>query len=76
MGERKIVRGGTRGSVFRAVAAERLRDAEVLLEQGRPGGAVYLAGYALECVLKWAVTRHECTPYLAADLEIHNSTSY
>jgi hypothetical protein len=64
MGERKIGRGGTRGSVFRVVAAERLRDAEVLLNQDRPGGAVYLAGYALECALKWAVTRHVEKVYL------------
>jgi len=37
---------------FWQAAKQRLRDAEILLEQVRTTGAVYLAGYAVECVLK------------------------
>ena len=38
--------------LFRRVAEERLGDAKVLLSAGRETGAVYLAGYAVECALK------------------------
>ena len=70
--KRNIKPGGTRGTVFREVAHVRLKDAAVLLEQGRFAGAIYLAGYAVECLLKWAITcRRECV-YLPAELEIHN----
>jgi hypothetical protein len=48
-----------------------LKDAAVLLQQERYAGAIYLAGYAVECLLKWAVTeKRECV-YLPAELEIH-----
>lgn len=33
-------------------ATERLKDARKLLENDRATGAVYLAGYAVECILK------------------------
>lgn len=36
----------------RKAAMKRLQDARVLLEQGRYRGAMYLAGYAVECKLK------------------------
>jgi hypothetical protein len=49
----------------------RLQDASVLLQYERYPGAIYLAGYALECLLKWAITqRRECV-YLPAELETH-----
>lgn len=37
---------------FYRVAFQRLEEAEVLLEAGYCNGAVYLAGYAVECMLK------------------------
>lgn len=37
---------------YYAAAKERLRDAEALLSAGRRTGAVYLAGYTVECTLK------------------------
>ena len=69
---RNIRPGGTRGTVFREVSSVRLADAEVLLDQKRFGGAIYLAGYALECLLKLSIThRRECV-YLPANFEIHD----
>jgi hypothetical protein len=37
---------------FYTVALHRLEDATILLKNGRTTGAVYLAGYAVECILK------------------------
>lgn len=37
---------------FYRVAFQRLEEAEVLSDAGYNGGAVYLAGYAVECMLK------------------------
>lgn len=45
----------TRGTVFKAVARLRFTEAEVLQRQKHLLGAVYLAGYAIECHLKYAV---------------------
>lgn len=66
-----VRRGSTRGTVFREVARIRLEDAEVLLDRRRHGGAVYLAGYAVECAFKFAITRRRGEPYLPAEMEIH-----
>ena len=55
--KRRIAPGGTRGTLFQAVAQIRLRDADILLKEQRHEGALYLAGYAIECILKWGVTR-------------------
>ena len=68
---RLIAPGGTRGTVFREVARVRLDDSAVLLSNKRYRGALYLAGYAIECVLKWAVTQRTGQRYLPAELEIH-----
>lgn len=38
--------------LFYRVAHERFVDAELLLANGRTTGAVYLAGYSVECMLK------------------------
>jgi len=71
--QRKINPGGTRGTIFREVARIRLEDAEVLLKRKRYGGAVYLAGYAVECRLKWAITEQRWPdPYLPAEFEKHD----
>ena len=37
---------------FYRCAFERYREADVLLKANHPTGAVYLAGYAIECILK------------------------
>jgi hypothetical protein len=42
---------------YRAVAQERLADAQALFSAGRFAGAYYLAGYAIECALKACITR-------------------
>jgi HEPN domain-containing protein len=70
--KRTIQPGGTRGTVFEQVARVRLGDAAVLLAQQRYAGAIYLAGYAVECLLKWAITRRREHVYLPANFEIHD----
>jgi HEPN domain-containing protein len=37
---------------FRRVALQRFEDAQLLFDGGRNTGAIYLAGYAVECTLK------------------------
>src|SRR2546429_5719031 len=70
--KRTIQPGGSRGTLFESAARSRLEDAAVLLEHERFSGAIYLAGYALECLLKWAVTRRRNLVYLPAELETHD----
>src|ERR1019366_8168802 len=70
--KRFIKPGGTRGTLFKEVARHRLEDAAALLNQERYAGAIYLAGYALECLLKWAVTRRASLVYLPAAFETHD----
>jgi HEPN domain-containing protein len=41
--------------LFYRVATQRFLDAELLLDQQRTTGAVYLAGYSVECMLKAVV---------------------
>ena len=69
---RLIPRGGTRGTVFLEVANIRRQDAAVLFANKRYRGALYLAGYAIECLLKWAVTHRRNLLYLPEKLEIHD----
>jgi HEPN domain-containing protein len=38
--------------LFYRCAKQRYEEAEILLEAGHPTGAVYLAGYGIECMLK------------------------
>ena len=68
---RQRARGGTRGTVYLQLSIMRLKDANVLLENRRYAGAIYLAGYAIECRLKWAVTQRNQIDYLPAEYEIH-----
>ncbi|MBI2927521.1 MAG: hypothetical protein HYY24_17635 [Verrucomicrobia bacterium] len=70
--KRRIAPGGTRGTRFQAVARIRLKDADILLKEQRPEGALYLAGYAIECILKWGVTRRRDVVHLPAELETHD----
>jgi hypothetical protein len=70
--KRNIPSGATRGTVFREVARLRLGDAAALLDQQRYQGAIYLAGYALECLLKHAITRKLQGVHLPAKFETHN----
>jgi hypothetical protein len=66
------VRGGTRGAVYREVAQVRMGDAAALLAKGRFNGAIYLAGYAIECQLKFAYCRRRDELYLPERLEVHD----
>ena len=70
--KRQTQPGGTRGTVFREVAALRLKDAETLLRAKRFQGSLYLAGYAIECLLKFGVTRRQNCLYLPVELETHD----
>ncbi len=44
-------------------AKQRYEDAQMLLEAGRTTGAVYLAGYAVECILKALLLANVTPPY-------------
>lgn len=68
----RIAKGGTRGTVYRDVATLRIEDAGNLLQNERRNGAVYLAGYAIECQLKYAFCRRKNSVYLPASLEVHD----
>ncbi len=68
----RIPKGGTRGTIYREVARLRLDDAETLLDRSRFNGAIYLAGYAVECHLKYAVCDRKNVLYLPATLEVHD----
>lgn len=65
-------RGGTRGIVFREIARMRLEDAKILLNETRFSGAIYLAGYAIECQLKYAFCARNNQFDLPARLETHD----
>ena len=59
---------------FQRLAAVRLRDARVLLENGSYDGAYYLVGYAVECALKACIaklTRRYDFPDRSVVLESH-----
>ena len=56
---------------LQALAEDRLKDAEVLLANGRFGAAYYLAGYAVECALKACIAKLT----KAEDFPIKNSTT-
>lgn len=51
-------RGSAEVRRFREVALQRFEDAEVLLANSRTNGAMYLAGYAIECMLKALLLAH------------------
>jgi hypothetical protein len=38
--------------LFYRCAKQRFEESEILLKAGKPTGAVYLAGYSIECILK------------------------
>ena len=44
-------------SDFQKLVSQRLKDAEVLLQNRRYSGAYYLAGYAVECGLKACIAK-------------------
>ena len=72
MAARQIAAGGTRGTVFREAALQRLLDSETLFGEQRANGAIYLAGYAIECHLKYACCSLRDLTYLPANLETHS----
>ena len=56
----------TRGTVFHDVARDRINDATSLIKANRYNGAIYLAGYAIECHLKYACCDRKEEMYLPA----------
>lgn len=68
----RMARGGTRGTVYRDVARLRMGDAESLFSHRRHNGAIYLAGYAIECHLKFAYCQRKDELYLPERLEVHD----
>lgn len=69
--KRQPAKGTTPGTRYREVAQCRLKDSAVLHSKGRFDAAVYLAGYAVECRLKYAITRRQSVAKLPADHEHH-----
>src|SRR5437773_6392791 len=72
MPARRIRPGGTRGTVYKEVARLRQQDAMCLLNGRRYTGSVYLAGYAIECHLKFAICRRKEYIHLPAKFEVHD----
>ncbi|HEY5312785.1 MAG TPA: HEPN domain-containing protein [Pirellulales bacterium] len=58
---------GAESRRFYSAAKERLHDAQALLTTNRTTGAVYLAGYAVECMLK-AVLLNSAAPAVRSGL--------
>lgn len=52
-----------RASVYRQAAIAPLAEAEYL-KKDHPAGAIYLGGYVVECMLKWAICRRNAIFYL------------
>jgi hypothetical protein len=52
-----------RVNVYRQAAIARLAEAEYL-KNAHPAGAIYLGGYVVECMLKWAICRRNGVMYL------------
>jgi hypothetical protein len=67
-----ITPGGTRGTLYAAIARARLDDAVCLVKGRRAEGAIYLAGYAIECSLKEAVCIRTGRNYLPVSEEVHS----
>jgi hypothetical protein len=61
------------GNDLRELARQRVREARRLLQTRAPSGAYYLAGYAVECVLK-GVHREEDTRYEFPDRRTVNES--
>lgn len=53
----------TRSTVYKDAGDARLEETEIL-EEPRPSGAVYLAGYLIECYIKWALCERNGVTYL------------
>ena len=53
----------TRASVYREAGEARYLEAMYLKDQ-HPSGAIYLAGYLVECYLKWALCQRAGVQYL------------
>jgi hypothetical protein len=58
--------------VYREIAQVRMGDAGSLFANARHNGAIYLAGYAIECHLKFAYCERRDELYLPERLEVHD----
>jgi hypothetical protein len=56
------MRQAIRASVYRQAAIARFAEAEYLKE-AHPAGAIYLGGYVVECMLKWAICQRHAVIY-------------
>jgi hypothetical protein len=57
------MRQAIRANVYRQAAIARLAEAEYL-KAAHPAGAIYLGGYVVECMLKWAICQRHRVIYL------------
>jgi HEPN domain-containing protein len=57
---------------LREIADSRLKEAELLGSQGYHGACVYLAGYSVECYLKYAICRQLDLDELLALFSVHD----
>lgn len=62
----------TRGTVFKEVARLKDLDARILLKYGRAIGSVYLAGYSIECHLKYTVCEKYDFVYLPTRVQFES----
>ncbi|MBM3237734.1 HEPN domain-containing protein [Candidatus Poribacteria bacterium] len=65
----------TKQTVYEEISRRMLTDARFLLKNGRWHGAVYLAGYAVECKLKAAVCRYLGVEVLPESFRTHDIQS-
>lgn len=72
MQKKQPARGTTPGGRYLQVARHRLDDSAALLKNKRYDAAVYLCGYAIECRLKYAITRLQGVANLPAENEHHS----
>ena len=59
-------------NTIRSLAALRLEEAEVLIQQGKPDGAFYLAGYSVELTLKAKISERLGVGSLFAEKPLPN----
>jgi hypothetical protein len=59
-------------AAFIQAQGERFKDARALLRTERWGGAIYLGGYVIECLLKAKILKHLGVPDLPRDYWHHD----
>lgn len=72
MASQLSTRGIIRRDDLKEIADSRLKEAELLANQGYHGACVYLAGYAVECYLKYAICCRLDLDELLALFSVHH----